>query len=138
MFYLCPQVNLAIYQLIDDSPIVKNCFIDYNLKKSIKVDSTWYLSCGYFFFAIETRWLLSICGHISIVLHYFSIILNSNDFENFPFFGTMKNSWKKNEHFCKASKIKLATNWRRKNPSGLKLTQRHGLQKKSTLNNERL
>ena len=49
MFYLCPQGNLAIYQLIDDSPIVNIFFIDYNLKKLIKVDSTCYLSCGYFF-----------------------------------------------------------------------------------------
>ena len=49
MFYLCPQVNLAIYKLINDSPIVKQIFIDYNLKKSIKVDSTCYLSCGVFF-----------------------------------------------------------------------------------------
>ena len=26
VFYICPQVNLAIYQLIDDSPIVKTFF----------------------------------------------------------------------------------------------------------------
>ena len=48
MFYLCPQVNLAIYYLIDDSSIFKQIFIDYNLKKSMIVDSTCYLSCGYF------------------------------------------------------------------------------------------
>ena len=28
MFYPCSQVNLAIYYLIDDSPIVKTIFID--------------------------------------------------------------------------------------------------------------
>ena len=49
MFYICPQINLGIYYLINDSPIVKQIFIDYNLKKSIKVDSTFYLSCGYYF-----------------------------------------------------------------------------------------
>ena len=59
MFDLCPQVNSAIHYLIDDSPIVKQIFIDYNLKKSIKVYLTCYLSCGYFF-AAEKHWLLSI------------------------------------------------------------------------------
>ena len=29
-----------------------------------------------FFFAAEKHWLLSICCHTSIVLHYFSIIIN--------------------------------------------------------------
>ena len=48
MFYLCPQVNLAIYYLIDNSPIVQNFCIDYNLKKWIKVDSTCYLSGDFF------------------------------------------------------------------------------------------
>ena len=33
VFYHCSQVNLAIYSLIDDSPIVKKKFIDYNHKK---------------------------------------------------------------------------------------------------------
>ena len=40
-----------------------------------------------------------------------ALLLIFNDFENFPFIGTVKNSWKKNRRFCKASKIKLATNW---------------------------
>ena len=63
VFYLCPQDNLAVYYLIDDSPIVKRIFIDYNLNKSIKVDSTCYLLYGYFFFCCRkiliTKYMLS-------------------------------------------------------------------------------
>ena len=32
-----------------------------------------------------------------------ALLLISNDFENFPFFGAVKNSWKKNRRFCKVS-----------------------------------
>ena len=64
------------------------------------------------FFSAEKHLLLSICCHISqlscIIL---ALLLISNDFENFSFFVTVKNSWKKNRRFCKASKIKLVTNW---------------------------
>ena len=40
-----------------------------------------------------------------------ALLLILNDFENCPFFSTVKISWKKNRRFWKASKIKLAINW---------------------------
>ena len=76
----------------------------------IKVYSTCYLSCGYFF-AAEKYWLLSICCHISIVVHYFSIIINFEWFWELSVYWYCKKLMKKNRRFCKASKIKLATNW---------------------------
>ena len=100
MFYLCLQVNSAIYQLIDDSTIVEKKCIDYNLKKSIKVDSTCYLSCGYFFFAAEKHLLLSICCHISIVLQYFNIIIN------FEWFWELSVVW-----YCKKRMKKNFASW---------------------------
>ena len=138
-------------------------FID-NFKKSIKVNSTCYLSCGYFF-----------CYRKTLITKYLLSYLNCF-LENFLFFGTVKNSWKKNRHFCKASKIQhifnrfknnswlfieiqllfgtrnkvivpIKTFWKLiwvavykliRNKIGHKLTQRHGLQKKSILNNEGL
>ena len=42
---------------------------------------------------------------VSIIL---ALLLISNDFENLPFIiGTVKNSWKKNRRFIKASKVKI-------------------------------
>ena len=64
-------------------------------------------------------WLLSSWGweeaqrvsHLWCDRRFWFSLLISNDFANFPFLGTVKNSWKKNRSFCNVSKIKLATNW---------------------------
>ena len=75
----------------------------YNPKKSINIDSINLLFVVWlFYFAAEKHWLLSICCHISIVLHYFSIIIN------FEWFWELSVYW-----YCKK---------RMKNKIGHKLT----------------